>query len=206
MVSHGRFGIDELRGSLETSLRELRTDHVDVLLLHECQPDDIHDGILTFLSDLVTEGTIGSFGIATDRAAATTIARGTPALAEAVQVPDSVVDERLPDDLGAPLLTHSVLGRGLGVLRRTLADPSRGAAWSTALGVDVTAEGVLEKLMLEGALARNPEGTVLISSRNPNHIATNAEIGRAGPVPGRTEIFRRLVDEARQSGELDSSS
>lgn len=206
MVSHGRFGAGELRASLETSLRELRTDHIDLLLLHECRPEDLHDALLPLLHSWVANGTIGTFGVATDRAAAAAVAHEWPALAQAVQVPDSVVDEPLPIELGRPLLTHSVLGRGLQLLRHTLEDPGRRAAWSTDLDVDLTANGALETLMLEGALARNPGGTVLVSSRNPRHIAHNAAVERAPASTQRSERFRELVEAAQRTGELDRPS
>ena len=63
MVESGRFDPREARLSLETSLRELRTDAVDILLLHECRPADLEtDGLLSFLEDVVREGKVGCFG------------------------------------------------------------------------------------------------------------------------------------------------
>lgn len=59
------FVLSELKKSLQVSLKELRTDYLDYLLLHEAtvrqaqQPE-----ILNWLKDLRREGTIRSFGIA----------------------------------------------------------------------------------------------------------------------------------------------
>lgn len=63
MVRDGRFAPTEARASLETSLRELGTDHVDVLLRHECIPEDLgEDGLLEILHDVVREGRFGASG------------------------------------------------------------------------------------------------------------------------------------------------
>src|SRR3954451_25235867 len=75
-VSAGRFGIDEARASLQQSLRELRTDVVDVLLLHDCQPEDLDGGLLGFLRSRVEAGQVRSFGIAPERPAASAIIAG----------------------------------------------------------------------------------------------------------------------------------
>src|SRR5262245_12759859 len=40
LVKSGAFGVDEARSSLETSLRELKTERIDIYLLHQCSPED----------------------------------------------------------------------------------------------------------------------------------------------------------------------
>ena len=79
MTEMGRFDPGEARVSLETSLRELRVDGVDLLLLHEFRPADAQtEGLLDFLHDVLREGKAGSFGIATDQASTAAIVAGRP--------------------------------------------------------------------------------------------------------------------------------
>jgi aryl-alcohol dehydrogenase-like predicted oxidoreductase len=63
--STGNFSVAVLHESLETSLRALRTDYVDLLFLHE-PPVSVmqQDDLLAALEQLVTEGKVRRFGIA----------------------------------------------------------------------------------------------------------------------------------------------
>jgi aryl-alcohol dehydrogenase-like predicted oxidoreductase len=61
----GVFDIPALRKSLETSLRALRMERLDALLLHEVDEHDLSDGtVMAWLEDLRMAGKIGSYGIA----------------------------------------------------------------------------------------------------------------------------------------------
>lgn len=63
--STGNFSVAALHQSLETSLRALRTDYVDLLFLHE-PPTSVmqQDDLLAALEQVVTEGKVRRFGIA----------------------------------------------------------------------------------------------------------------------------------------------
>ena len=80
MVRSGRFEAAEARTSLETSLSELRIDCVDILLLHECSPEDLQDELFELLEALVAEGKIRYFGIGTDADSTRTILAAKPHL------------------------------------------------------------------------------------------------------------------------------
>jgi aryl-alcohol dehydrogenase-like predicted oxidoreductase len=180
LVAVGRFAVPEARASLETSLRELRTDHLDLLLLHEVRPPDLSDELLGFLEDQVREGTVRAFGIATVPEASGAIVAERPEFAPLVQVENSAAVptlERMPELLERRVITHSSL-QGLDEVRRR------------APGHD---PGELADLMLAWALAANPGGTVLFSSRDPEHIRRNA----------RLEVTPELAERARGlAGEL----
>jgi aryl-alcohol dehydrogenase-like predicted oxidoreductase len=167
MVSSGRFSVEEARASVERSLRELRTDAVDVLLLHDCEPGELHDDLLEFLHGLVQAGDVRAFGVATGRDAAREIVADRPAFAPLVQVPDPLLGPP-PVGLGPAVVTHSVLAQGHGRVRESL-----GRA-SIAVDVDVSDPAQLGRLLLALALRRNGNGTVLWSSRDVAHIRANA--------------------------------
>ncbi len=123
MVVTGHFEPGAARLSLETSLRELRTEAVDVLLLHECRPADLEtEGLLGFLQDVVREGKVRCFGLGTDRDSTRTILRERPAFARVAQVPRSALDGPLVEGdpvTGTAVITHSAV--------RTLLEPLREA-------------------------------------------------------------------------------
>ncbi|MGH2971489.1 MAG: aldo/keto reductase [Gaiellaceae bacterium] len=103
----GRFAPHEVRAQLEGSLRRLRRDRVDVLLLHEVETAHV-DPLLETLESMRAEGKVGLWGVAT-RAAATAaiLAKHRP---DVVQV---AAAEAL-DPAGARLVLHSVLVGRLG--------------------------------------------------------------------------------------------
>jgi diketogulonate reductase-like aldo/keto reductase len=63
----GEFSAAGLRGSVETSLRELRTDYVDILFLHEATEAVLHDAeLMSALDVLVSAGKILRVGLYAD--------------------------------------------------------------------------------------------------------------------------------------------
>jgi aryl-alcohol dehydrogenase-like predicted oxidoreductase len=191
MTTTGRFSTAEARRSLEQSLRELRTRPVDLLLLHDCRLVDLHDDLLAYLRERVAAGDIRAFGVATSRRDAAEIMRSRPEFAPVVQIPDSLLLE--PLDGLEPVITHSALAPVRALLSDRLRQDDRSSSWSAAVGADVRDPAVLARLLLGAALRRNPGGTVLASSRNPDHIRENARVVREPPPSEQLDVFERLV-------------
>jgi aryl-alcohol dehydrogenase-like predicted oxidoreductase len=174
MVSGGRFSVAEARESLETSLRELRVDRVDLLLLHECSPEDLSgDGLIEFLDEAVREGKVGRYGIATDPASTALIMRRSPGSAGIVQVANSAVAPNL-EDLDIPsetgVITHTPLGGLSGLSDEDAA------------------------LMLAYALWSNPRGAVLFGSTQEAHIEANVAVAENSAYdPDRLRRFAQQV-------------
>jgi D-threo-aldose 1-dehydrogenase len=201
MVVTGHFEPREARLSLETSLRELRTDAVDVLLLHECRPADLEtEGLLDFLEDVVREGKVRCFGLGTDRESTRTILRERPAFARVVQVPRSALDEPLADGEGpadTALITHSAVRTLLEPLREAMRRERRGERWSRELGIDCTDPEALGRLLLAEALGSEATAVVLFSSTSEGRIRSNAALaGGDGPSEAQVATFVRLLREA----------
>ena len=200
MVVTGHFEPGAARLSLETSLRELRTEAVDVLLLHECRPADLEtEGLLGFLQDVVREGKVRCFGLGTDRDSTRTILRERPAFARVAQVPRSALDGPLVEGdavTGTAVITHSAVRTLLEPLREAMRSERRGERWSRELGVDCTDPEVLGRLLLAEALASDAAAVVLFSSTSEARIRANAALaGAGGPSEAQVAAFARLVRE-----------
>ena len=171
-----RFEVATAEASLARSLEALRTDHVDLLLMHEPDTADVRDGAMrTFLAEAMASGRAGAVGIGmgtgSDATEITEILRVLPG-DHVVQFADCIGDQRaLLDDVAAhPAITHSVLRRGLTVLE----DRSRNGDLDASLKDHDPAA-----VLLKCALDRNPTGRVLFSSRDPARIIGTMDALRA---------------------------
>jgi D-threo-aldose 1-dehydrogenase len=201
LVQTGRFDPAEARSSLDTSLRDLGTDVVDILLLHECRPDDLRtEGLLDFLQGAVREGKIRYFGVATDSESTRVILRERPEFAQVAQVAHNAVDrtlERLPALGGTAVITHSAVGAPLERLTELLRDARRRERWSQALGVDCARPEVIGRLLLAYALQSNPDGVVLFASTDVERIRSNAALADATEFSSeQIRDFARLTQDA----------
>lgn len=181
MVEVGSFTPEAARASLETSLRELGIDGVDILLLHECRPADLTDALLDFLEGAVRDGKVRHFGIATDRDSTATILSQRPEFARVVQTRQTVTDTPLVPPPGIGLITHSAVAP----LLASLSDRARDEGWDRE---------TLGRLLLASALRANPAGVVLFSSTDEARIRSNAALADGDGLPaGELDRLERLA-------------
>ena len=179
-----RFGIFDLPGlrkSVETSLRELQTDYLDTLLLHECTAADVEsDEVLYFLQELQKQGKIRKVGIATGIEETIRIAKARPLLSEVVQIASSIWNmniKRLPPRPGGVTITHSTLTERFHALTRELStNDALAKIWRSTIQIDPQNKVELARLLLAHALYSNPTGFVLFFSNNPKHIKASASV------------------------------
>jgi hypothetical protein len=211
LVKGGYFSVAEARASLETSLRELRTDYVDILLLHECATADVEaPGLLSFLESSVQQGKIRYFGIATDnRTARETVAR-KPQFGAVVQSEWAPYSSDSPEALGGwhgTLIAHSVLGRWLSLITRHLdREQGRASYWSERCGVDCRDRGLLAGLLLRCASRSTGSGLVLFSSQRQDHIAMNAGTVREEPIQGELHAVVSLLRESAGASRVQGAA
>jgi D-threo-aldose 1-dehydrogenase len=184
LVKRGAFSAEEARTSLETSLRELRTEYVDIFLLHDCALEDCSPELLEFLRDAVNAGKVRAIGVGTSVESATAIARAAPEFATILQFEHSVlrpsVDEIDPGRSRATI-THGALA-GLSRLRRYLGEnPDVRAHWSAELRLDLSHADSLATAAIQYASRTNPCGPTLFSSTRKEHIVRNAASAREEP-------------------------
>lgn len=201
------FTAAEARASLERSLRELRTGRIDLWLLHEVTADDLRhaDDLLHFLEDQVASGTLGAFGVGSERSRVETLATKRPAFCRVVQFEWSILD-RPVRGIDSFRIHHRALTENFRLLHaRLLGDTSRAREWSSAVGADLSHPEVLAALMLKAALLENPHAILLFSSKNPTHMRRNVATAQDSRLdaPART-LFRLVQTTARELREIEA--
>jgi D-threo-aldose 1-dehydrogenase len=167
--------------SLNRSLTALKTDHIDLWLLHEVQANDL-DGegggsLIEFLDSMVVSGKIGGFGIASGGEKVPALVAEHPAFCAIRQYEWSVLDP-LPSDDGSFRLHHRALTDNFRAIHSALlANPQRADHWSEQVGIDLRPREKLAELMLAAAMVLNPASVILFSSKDATHILNNARLG-----------------------------
>ncbi|RXH56849.1 reductase [Granulicella sibirica] len=171
------FNANAARTALERSLAALKTDHIDLWLLHEVSAGDLQDDeLLFFLRSSVNQGKIGTFGVGSGRAKIPALLSEKPAYCPVTQYEWSVLDPATVPGKSFRI-HHRALTEDFRTLYTSLlADPSRQERWSEATGHDLANAESLAKLMLKASLVANPESIILFSSKKPGHIRTNVEV------------------------------
>ena len=105
----GHFSVAELRSSLEESLRQLRTDYVDFLFLHEAPASALAmDDLMAELEDLRTAGKLRCVGTSSDAALTQQfMVEGVPPPLTALQFAANIFD------LGATTVSQHAAARGI---------------------------------------------------------------------------------------------
>lgn len=199
MVQAGVFTPENAVLSLETSLRELGTDCVDVFLLHEATlTDAAGESLIDALQGQVKRGTIRCFGVASSFQNFQGDAGGVPSAYQVLQFEDNAVARNvhgLRHREGWVLVTHGVF-QPLAALREAMVrQPEVTKDYSARTGLDLEDTAVVASLLLQTALGNNSEGVVLFSSMDRGRISgnvKNAESGQHGE--GQIAKFSEFVD------------
>jgi D-threo-aldose 1-dehydrogenase len=199
-VSRGAFSPAEMRESLEQSLRALKTDSLDLWLLHDCEPRHwLDEALLAELEAAVRRGDVRRVGTATG------FENTCRLVEEAPRRPDVVQFEDDPTHANAAafrarfgfdaIVTHGAFREGFAQLRDRLRDDEGTAReWTRVLGVDVRSEDMLAALVLAAVLDANPHGAVLFSSGSVERIRANARVASTHPFTAdQLQEFRRLA-------------
>jgi aryl-alcohol dehydrogenase-like predicted oxidoreductase len=146
--------------SLMRSLRALRTDRIDVLLLHEAEaqllPDD---GMLAFLENSVRKGLIGAFGIGGGSNKASDMFQSRPGYCPVVQRDWSLFEDEVPHYPGSDLIVFGVLAR-----HRRAPTPVDGGE----------VPRIVPEVILRATALALPDSIILFSSRNAAHVISSA--------------------------------
>jgi len=197
----GRFEPDRIQRSVETSLRALKTDYIDALLLHEIRAHEVHDELKRLLETLRADGKIAAFGIATSVEDSEALISAHPELCDIVQVPAQWLDRPRALPPNARLVLHSVLGARLtGFVNRLKADALLARRFHEDSGLTPVDVVEIGRLMLQAAAYRNADGITLFSTSRLERIRRNADLLTAKldtPSMHALERAMRSLDGAR---------
>jgi D-threo-aldose 1-dehydrogenase len=197
----GAFRLADLERSVHRSLKDLRTDYLDVLLLHECSIADARSPeVREFLSRLQRAGKIRTFGIATHFAETCQILSETPQFAPVAQIGSDAFNHhvsKLPPGRAQLIVTHTPLKRVLPRLLAFLAtDAAAAASWRERTGLASDDSAGIARLLLADALAQNADGVVLFSSSRPERVA--AAVAAVAAIQG-LDALREVVQSLASS-------
>ncbi|OYT20436.1 MAG: hypothetical protein CCU26_06325 [Nitrospira sp. UW-LDO-01] len=174
-----RFNPDSLRTSLDMSLRQLGTDYVDILFLHEPMPGDhIADELSDSLKDLQRQGKIREFGMSSTANSLMTLIGQHPGLTSVLQFDNDATSRqinRLPLPPHSRLFTFAPFATALPVVQARCEQESsvvRNMAERT--GIDLRSQQEQIRLLLSYAFHANPQGMVVFASTKVHHVAAVA--------------------------------
>ena len=176
------FTPEQAKASLDRSLTTLRTDHIDVWLLHEASAADLQDdSLLSLLEEEVKRGTIGTFGIGSEGSKVAALVAEHPGYCRTLQYEWSVLNPTI--EATAPFAStrfrihHRALTNNFRALHRALIHKKQLCkSWSSSIDHDLSNAEELARLMLKASLVLNPASVILFSSKNAQHIRSNAEV------------------------------
>jgi len=200
LVTGGKFGAQDARTSLETSLRELGTDCIDFFLLHQyAVSEKSPEELVAFLTGAVQAGKIRYFGLGTGIENTLRAIESQPELCSVVQFENGVLQRdirKLPQ--GGPqrlVITHGALGAGFQTVSAFLqAHPDVRRNWSERLAVDCSRDEIISALMLNYSAQANADGLVLFSSRDAARVRSNVKaVLEPEFSPVQVELFAQFV-------------
>lgn len=194
LKTKARFSAEEARQSLENSLRQLGLDRVDMWLLHDVTATDLHDpSLLVFLQQKQQEGSIGAYGVGTERRNLAALWRSHREYCPVLQFECSLLDDP-PLFPGAFCIHHRSISGAFGTIQQAFqADPALCRRWSDAVDIDLADPQTLAALLLRASLAANSNGMVLFSSRVPAHIVANIRVAENPAWTSRAARFLELI-------------
>jgi D-threo-aldose 1-dehydrogenase len=203
-----RYDAAGARASLETSLRELGTDYVDVLFIHDPEAVEVPqmEELVEALEELREAGKIRAWGVSGKAEPSLALATGRPRCVPQLEH-DVFREAPGPGEVGElPPIYFGVLSGALGrIHRRLAADPGMAGRWRRQVGLDPADPEALAELLLQDALDRNRAGGTIFATGEPRRIgrAVAAAARLGSETPTSLCALRRLVGEG-DWGERDA--
>jgi aryl-alcohol dehydrogenase-like predicted oxidoreductase len=181
----GQFSVATLRSSFETSLRELKTDYVDILLMHGPPASALQDQeILEELRRLVDSGKVRLAGVSADGAVIRAVFGEHSPVFKAAQFPMNPFSMDLASQTAEAatslmLIANHPFGGAEGINRcRALIDRMRqdpAAPQSLREKLHARDEGLLPELVLNSILQKTGVSVVIPSMLQPTHLKSNIQ-------------------------------
>jgi D-threo-aldose 1-dehydrogenase len=185
---------------LNRSLRALRTDYLDVFLLHEPAESLVDTQEMTeYLEGERGRGRIRAWGTAGESDVQAALL-DTLAGSQVIQHRDNILDESnlLTNGDGLGHISFGVLAQVLAPLRELLAARPPGlASWNEMSGCDLTEPGNLVSLLLRQAVSRNTSGPVVFSTTRADRLEVAVRAVQTEQSESEGLVMRHLADALR---------
>jgi D-threo-aldose 1-dehydrogenase len=177
-ISPSNLGVSFVEQSLVETLRRLRTDYLDLFLLHDATAASVSDELLTYLDKARRTGMVSAFGIASTPENIAQVVAKYGNVFDVIQYSWSLLDLEqtvlCPDTFH---IVHRTIMRAYEPFRGwLLADEKRSRRLSEAAGLDLSANQALSNVLLGAAVARNPKGIALVGTRRATRVKSNAVV------------------------------
>lgn len=173
----GDFSPQSISLRLADSLKRLQTDYVDVLLLHEPIYADITDELLAVLDRIRRSGQARAIGVAASHDEIVRICSAHKGFFDVCQYSWSPLhDVPSCEDLPSFRITHRAVMLAAHVINEWLnAHREKAKTYSGQLQCDLMDRRVVAKALIGAAIDKNPEGIVLVGTRQIAHVRSNFE-------------------------------
>ena len=194
------YNIKSAKQSFENSLHELRTDHIDILLLHEPSINNIFTAELQqWLESLRSSQAIKGYGVAGYMDDILPVITQHPWLGQIVQIDNNAVQRQifhLDHQDQRTVITFSAMSRVyLQILHYLTMHPDLKKAWSELTDADFYQPETVAYFLLSYALSTNPFGIILFSTTHHQHLAQIVRWTEAPRVPAEALTkFMELLD------------
>ncbi len=189
---------DRLRKNIEQSLRRLKTDHVDILQMHNPSVQEVEqNGLIDVLQELRDEGKTRFIGVSST----------TPHLAvfahmrvfDTFQVPYSLLERTHEFVLEeAANLGAGIVVRG-GIAKGHSENGERWRKWDQAKLGELSGGMDRYEFVLRFTLSHPACHTTIVGSGDPDHIHANLRAAARGPLP--TDLYQRIKERMSPIGE-----
>ena len=198
------FTADEAALSLNQSLRRLRVDSLDLLLLHEAAAEELQDShLLTFLRAEVARERIRAFGVGSAPPLIPDLLIQAPAYCNVIQSEWSAADSPLQDSEHFRITHRALMGNWQRAYDELLRSRDQMTAWSDTAGVDLSEKAIWPRLLLRAAFAVNTGTVVLFSTRSPARIAENVAAAQDADLTLPSIRLHELLRGSKQTMDPD---
>ncbi|PIZ05191.1 MAG: hypothetical protein COY58_00100 [Gammaproteobacteria bacterium CG_4_10_14_0_8_um_filter_38_16] len=187
-----QFTIDKIKASVEKSLKDLKTDYIDILFLHDCKKEHLSIEVITFLQKLKRDGKVRTYGLATD-IETINVAQETGYTDLLPQFPNNILEKNHMKlhHANQPCIMHSAFFN-LDRMKKMITDNQ---AIFSHFEIGPLQEKQLHELMLSYVLLTNQKGVVICSMLNKSHLTENIR-STENPTFSENQIiaFSKMID------------
>jgi D-threo-aldose 1-dehydrogenase len=195
-----KFEAAAMSQSLDISLKALRSERIDILLLHEVDAGELSDELILTLERAEQDGKIGAWGIGSALHKINRMAAGPLIHARVLQfewAPTASLQSKYP---GTLVIGHGAIAGMFAPLSSLLENGVLCRSWSERTGLDLTDHRELARAILAAALASNADGMVLFWSSNLDRVRANAlALDAKYEEPGR-RLLELITSNNAQAG------